>query len=113
MIYQLANKTTQILPLATSHQFNHVFALLISMLRIKRINFYQNRPEIKLVLQKNTKFCVLQAALPEPPKLLPPLQVSGYGPRTQVHLILCHQTFFQILSFFSKLDLKIFCRFKR
>ena len=37
-------------------QFNCVFALLISMLYFKSINFYPNRPKIKLRLQKNTKF---------------------------------------------------------
>ena len=51
MNYQLVNKRTKTLPLATSHiahlckQFNHAFALLISMQRFKSINFYQNRPK--------------------------------------------------------------------
>ena len=44
-------------------EFNHVFALLISMPpefslmpRFKSINFYQNKPKIKLVLKKNKIF---------------------------------------------------------
>ena len=50
---QFVNKRTKILPLATSfianahlrNQFNHIFALLISMSHLKSINFYQNRPK--------------------------------------------------------------------
>ena len=58
MIYRLIKKRTEILLLAISHiahlcnQFNCLFALLIPMPRFKSINFYQNRPEIKLFLQK-------------------------------------------------------------
>ena len=58
--YQLANKGTEILPLATSHkavaQFNHAFAVLIFMPYFKNINFYQDRPKIKQFLQKNAQF---------------------------------------------------------
>ena len=35
------------------YQFNPVFAVLISMPRFKSNNFYQTRPKIKLLLQKN------------------------------------------------------------
>ena len=60
-----------VLPLVTSHiahlfnQFNYVFALLISMARFKCINFYQNRPIIKLLLQKIQIFWPLGAPLPD------------------------------------------------
>ena len=58
MIYQLVNKRTTILPLATSHiaiahlciQFNHGFVLLISMPRFKSINFYQDTGKAKIKL---------------------------------------------------------------
>ena len=46
MIYQLLNKKSEILPLATSHrahlwhQFNYVFAQLMFMPRFKSINLY-------------------------------------------------------------------------
>ena len=64
MIYQLIDKRTEILPLATSYiviahlcnEFNHGFVLLISMPRFISTNFYKNRPKIKLFLQKSTKF---------------------------------------------------------
>ena len=51
LVYQFVKEGTQILPFATSHiphlcnQFNHVFALLISMPRFERINSYQNSPK--------------------------------------------------------------------
>ena len=60
MIYLLVNKRTELLLLATSHitiahhlcnQFNHGFALLISMPRFKSIYFCQNRPKITLLEQ--------------------------------------------------------------
>ena len=34
------------------NQFNHAFAVLISALHLKCINFYQTEPKIKLLLQK-------------------------------------------------------------
>ena len=37
------------------NQFNHVFAMLISMPRFKSSNLNQTRPKIKLLLQKNYK----------------------------------------------------------
>ena len=37
------------------NQFNHVFAVLISTPRFKGNNFYQTRPKIKVLLQKNPK----------------------------------------------------------
>ena len=61
MIYQLVNKRTEILAIATSHiahlsnKHNHVFVLLISMPRFNSIKVYQNRREIELFCQKNTK----------------------------------------------------------
>ena len=53
MIYQLVNKRTEILPLATSHIAVYatsliVFALPIPMPCFKSNNFDQNRPKIKL-----------------------------------------------------------------
>ena len=52
-------KKAEILPLATAliarlrSQFNHVFTLLIVMPgRFKSINYYLNRPKIKLSLPK-------------------------------------------------------------
>ena len=52
-----------------------MFSPLISLPHFKSINFYQNRPKIKLFLQKNTKF--LSAGLrPHTPRTAP-LQISG------------------------------------
>ena len=54
------NKKADILPWTTTliacwhSQFNYVFALLISMLRFKSINFCSNKPKVKFV-QKNSK----------------------------------------------------------
>ena len=51
------------------------------MLRFKSINFYQNKPKIKLVLQKNKIFRVLGAPSPDPeqpPTELPDPQNSLY-----------------------------------
>ena len=68
---QACNKTAEILPLATTlithlrSQFIHVFALLISMPRFKSINFCQNRPEIKILLQKNCKISDRVAKAPK------------------------------------------------
>ena len=82
MIYQLVNKRTEILPLATSHaaishlctQFYHVCALLISKQRFESINSYQNKFKIKLFLQKNTNFLCARVSAPRPSKqLLSPL----------------------------------------
>ena len=62
MSYQLVNRRTKILPLATSHiahlrnQFNHVFALLISLPSFTSINFYQNSPKINIFLQNIQNF---------------------------------------------------------
>ena len=68
-----------------------MFALPISMPRFKNINFYQNRPKIKLFLQKNAKFfvfCGLRTqtpclqrlgALSLDPQSIPPLRNSGYA----------------------------------
>ena len=43
------------------------------MLHFKIINFNQNRPKVKLFLQKNTKFLSAKH---------PPLQISGYAPES-------------------------------
>ena len=51
------HKKAEILPLATvlkdhlRSQFNHVFAILLSVPHYKRVNFYQNMYKIKLSLQ--------------------------------------------------------------
>ena len=79
MIYQLVNKRTEILPLSTSHiarlcnQFNHALALLISMphLTLKSIELYQNRPKIKLFLQKKIQNLRALGALPPDPGTTP------------------------------------------
>ena len=58
-IYWLVKKKAEILPLATAliarlhSQFNHAFTVLIVMSgRFKSINYYLNRPKIKLSLAK-------------------------------------------------------------
>ena len=58
-IYRLVKKKAEILPLATAliarlrSQFNHAFTVLIVMSgRFKSINYYLNRPKIKLSLAK-------------------------------------------------------------
>ena len=83
-IYRLVDRRTEILPLATFHiarlfnQFNHVFALLVSMPRFKSIKFYLNRPKIKLILQQHSKFFGAGGFASTPPKQ-PLLQFSGYA----------------------------------
>ena len=90
-------------PLATSHrpiaslcnQFNNAFVLLISMPHFQSINFYENRPKIKLFLQKYPKFSSAGA----PPKIYktapPPLQTFGYAPNTRCVLL---SSYFQVLE---------------
>ena len=58
-IYRLVEKKAKILPLATAliarlrSQFHHAFTVLIVMSgRFKSINYYLNRPKIKLSLAK-------------------------------------------------------------
>ena len=83
MIHQLVNKRTEILPLATSHKAIHatsliVFALPIPMPSFKStgINFDQNRPKIKLFLQKIFERWELR---PHTPEIAPePLRISSY-----------------------------------
>ena len=66
-IYRLVKKKAEILPLATAliarlhSQFDHAFTLLIVMSgRFKSINYYLNRPKIKLSLPKKiAKFSAL------------------------------------------------------
>ena len=70
MIYQLVIKRTKILAIATSHiahirnYYNHAFALLMSVPRFNSINFYQNKPKIKLCLPKKLKIFRAIGALP-------------------------------------------------
>ena len=69
------------------------------ILRLKSIIFYQNKPKIKLVLQKNKIFLVLRALPPKPqwplaelsdPQTQPlsPLQISDYAPDTRRALLI-------------------------
>ena len=51
--------------------------LLISIPHFKSINFYQNRPKIKLFLQ--IQIFRAMGAIPE---TVPPLQISGYVPES-------------------------------
>ena len=60
-------------------QYNHVFAQLISMPHFNNINFYQNRPKIKLILQ-NAILGALGALPPDPRNSPTLLHISGYTP---------------------------------
>ena len=77
MVYQLVNKRTEILAVATSHiahlckKYNHVFALLICMPRFNSVNFHQNWSKIKLVLPKGFKIFERSVLRPQTPKQLP------------------------------------------
>ena len=90
MIYQLVNKRTKILAIATTNVahfcnlYYHVFTLLICMPRFNSIKFYQNRPKIKLVFVKNRQNFRALGALPLDPRNSPPfpLQISGYAPES-------------------------------
>ena len=83
-------KKPEILPLATAliaclrNQFNHAFALLIFMpARFKSINYYQNRPKIKLSRQRKLQnLRALGAPLPNS-EITPPLLIFGYAPELQ------------------------------
>ena len=57
-----------------------MFALPISMPRFKSIIFYQNKPKIKLFLQKNAKFSSAGASAPSAPG---PQASDGWGLRPQ------------------------------
>ena len=48
--------------------FNHVSALLVLMQRCKSIDFHQNRPKIKLFLQKYTELSSASCSAPKPTK---------------------------------------------
>ena len=61
-----------------------MFALPISMLHFKSINFYQNSPKIESFLQKNTK--ILSAGSSAPQNTLP-LRLSGSVPVTNEVLV--------------------------
>ena len=76
---------TEVLPLAIAHyphtvthlcnQFNHVFAVLISMPRFESNNLYQTRPKIKVLLEKISKFLSAGCFAPRPP-----LASGGWAP---------------------------------
>ena len=82
MIYQLVNKIIETLAIATSHiahlckSYNYVFAPQISMPRFNSINFYQNRPKIKLFCQKIQNFLALGAP-PKKTETVPP-PIAGF-----------------------------------
>ena len=81
MIYQLVNKKTKILAIAISqiahscNQYNHVFALLISMPCFNSINFDQNTPKIKSFFPKNYKIFERLGLCSQTPITAPPLQI--------------------------------------
>ena len=81
MIYQLINKTTEILAIATFHiaylcyWCKHVFALLISTPHFNRI-FHQNRPNSRYLFFKNTKFERWVLCF-QTPVTAPQLRISG------------------------------------
>ena len=80
------NKKAEILPLATAliahlrSQFNYAFALLIPMPCFKSVNFYHNRPKIKLFLQKNYK---ISERLVFCPQTLLPSAIGGVASKPQ------------------------------
>ena len=88
MIYQLANKKTKILAIATTHiahfcnWYYHVFTLLICMPRLNSIKFHQNRPKIKLVFVKNRQNFRTLGLRPQIPEKAPPLQISSNAPES-------------------------------
>ena len=77
-----------------------MLALLISMPRFESIDFYQNIPKIKLLLQKNANFFVCWGLCPQipvppaawgfapDPQNIPPLRISGYAPGVFVVVVL-------------------------
>ena len=74
MIYQLVKKRTEILPLAISH-FKPIdatslimFALPISMPRLKSIDFFQNRGlKLSYLCKNNARFSSDVGSAPRPP----------------------------------------------
>ena len=86
---------------------NHVFALLISMPpefsvmpRLKSINFYQNKPKIKLFLQKNKLFRVLGAVPPGPQWLPAELPDPRTQPLPQCRFLVAHPNTKSVLLIF-------------
>ena len=65
------------------NQFNHVFAVLISIPHFVRNNFYQARPNIELLLQKNCKHLRGLGALPPDPQWFPAARDSALHPKAQ------------------------------
>ena len=84
MIYQHVNQRTKILPLATSliahlcNQLNHVCTA--NFYATLSITFYQNIPQIKLILQKNSKFFVCWGLRSQSPV---PSAAGGFAPDPQ------------------------------
>ena len=80
MIYEPVNQRSEILPSATSHiahvcnQFDHVFALRISMRRFKSINFCYFCKKYKVFERWGLR--------PQSPTPAPPLQISGCAPHS-------------------------------
>ena len=72
MIYQLVNKRTEILAIATSHiahvcnQYNHGFTLQISMPRINSIIFIKIGLKLIYFCQKKTKLLSQGGSAPNP-----------------------------------------------
>ena len=64
------------------NQFNHVFAVVISMPRFKSNNLYQTRPKIMLLLQKHCKIFERWGLCLQTPNGLP---AAGLRPHTQKH----------------------------
>ena len=64
------------------------------MPRFQSINFYQNKPKIKLFLQKIKVFWPIKAfdgwgrGFQTPETAPPPLQISGYAPNTKRVLLI-------------------------
>ena len=71
-----------------------MFAQPIFMPRFKSINFHQNIPKFKLILQKNAKFFCAGGSASRPPCLqrrlgvLPPMRISGYVPGAFIAVML-------------------------
>ena len=116
-------------------QFNHVFTLLCSVRRFKRINFCQNiDPKFSYFCQKNTKFLSSGDSVPRPPCLrplealfsnlqssanrgctpdprnIPPLYISGCAPESNHVLALpISMPCFKSINFYqNKLKIKLF-----
>ena len=71
-----------------------MFAPPIFIPRFKSINFHQNIPKFKLILQKNAKFFCAEGSASRPPCLqlrlgvLPPTRISGHVPEAFIAVML-------------------------